>query len=259
MANAARVHAVENGKNISDHGMIAFGGAAPLHAARLCEKLNIGRCIIPEGAGVGSAIGFLRAPFGYEAVASQISALSDFDPARVNALLEGLKDTAEHFVLAAVPARSSASVAFMRYRGQGWEIPVELPDRAFTSEDRAMIRDAFRDRYAGFFGRAVDGPEIEFVTFSVKAQDRRPEAARIQLAETGTTRAPATTRKVFDPAAGRALDTAIFARDALSPGERIPGPAVIAEAETSTVVTSLFDAVIQPDRAILLLRKEAAS
>ncbi|WBU57254.1 hydantoinase/oxoprolinase family protein [Paracoccus sediminicola] len=260
MANAARVHAVENGKNISDHGMIAFGGAAPLHAARLCEKLNIGRCIIPEGAGVGSAIGFLRAPFGYEAVASQISALSDFDPARLNALLDGLKDTAEHFVRGGSSGEIEREiVAFMRYRGQGWEIPVELPDRAFTSEDRAMIRDAFRDRYAGFFGRAVDGPEIEFVTFSVKAQDRRPEAARIQLAETGTTRAPATTRKVFDPAAGRALDTAIFARDALSPGERIPGPAVIAEAETSTVVTSLFDAVIQPDRAILLLRKEAAS
>ena len=79
MANAARVHAVENGKNISDNMMVAFGGAAPLHAARLCEKLGIDQCLIPPGAGVGSAIGFLKAPFGYEALASRVIRLSAFD------------------------------------------------------------------------------------------------------------------------------------------------------------------------------------
>ncbi|WP_370269268.1 hydantoinase/oxoprolinase family protein, partial [Nioella sp.] len=67
MANAARVHAVENGEDLSTYTMIAFGGAAPLHAARLCEKLGIARCLVPVGAGVGSAIGFLRAPFCFEA------------------------------------------------------------------------------------------------------------------------------------------------------------------------------------------------
>ena len=82
MANAARVHAVENGKNISDNIMVAFGGAAPLHAARLCEKLGIDQCLVPPGAGVGSAIGFLKAPFGYEALASRIIGLSTFDAER---------------------------------------------------------------------------------------------------------------------------------------------------------------------------------
>ena len=68
MANAARVHAVENGEDLSDYTMIAFGGAAPLHAGRLCEKLGIHRCLVPTGAGVGSAIGFLQsAPFSFEA------------------------------------------------------------------------------------------------------------------------------------------------------------------------------------------------
>ncbi len=62
MANAARVHAVENGEDLADYTMIAFGGAAPLHAGRLCEKLGITRLLVPPGAGVGSAIGFLRAP-----------------------------------------------------------------------------------------------------------------------------------------------------------------------------------------------------
>ena len=67
MANAARVHAVENGEDLSEYTMIAFGGAAPLHAGRLCEKLGVERLIVPPGAGVGSAIGFLRAPFSFEA------------------------------------------------------------------------------------------------------------------------------------------------------------------------------------------------
>ncbi|WP_292153814.1 hydantoinase/oxoprolinase family protein, partial [Mesorhizobium sp.] len=89
---------VENGKNISDNLMIAFGGAAPLHAARLCEKLGIDQCIVPRGAGVGSAIGFLKAPFGYEALASKLTRLSRFQPAEVNALLADLKASAEGFV-----------------------------------------------------------------------------------------------------------------------------------------------------------------
>ena len=182
MANAARVHAVENGKNISDNVMIAFGGAAPLHAARLCEKLGIHQCLIPVGAGVGSAIGFLKAPFGYEAVASNILRLSAFNATAVNALVAELKATATGFVRAgtASPIHSEIT-AFMRYVGQGWEIPVTLPDRVFTDADAEMLRRSFCENYARFFGRAIaglDGLEIEIVTWSVKAQDPRAKPDR---------------------------------------------------------------------------------
>lgn len=260
MANAARVHAVENGKNISDRTMIAFGGAAPLHAARLCEKLGVERCLIPQGAGVGSAIGFLRAPFGYEAVGTQIAPLSSFDAARLNKMLDGLKDTAERFVRAGTDGQITREiVAFMRYQGQGWEIPVPLPDRHFADDDRPMIEDTFKQRYAQFFGRAVEGPEIEFVTFSVKAQDIRPDGARLSLIHDGTPVEAPSSREVFDPARGEMLETAIVARDTLRAGQRIIGPAVIVEQETSTIVTSLFDAVIQTDGAILMVRKGLAA
>jgi len=256
MANAARVHAVENGKNISDNIMIAFGGAAPLHAARLCEKLGVDQCLIPKGAGVGSAIGFLKAPFGYEALASNIMRLSKFDAGAVNAMLGGLKETAEGFVRAGTQGKIVCEVtAFMRYAGQGWEIPVALPDRAFTAADAGMIEAAFKDRYAQFFGRAVEGPEIEFVTWSVKAQDVRPEGERFTLETDGSAVCASTTRAVFDPASGKTLETAIVPRETLSPGARVAGPAVIVERETSTVVTSPFNAVIQIDGTILLVRK----
>ena len=71
MANAARVHAVERGKTLADRTLIAFGGAAPLHAARLAEKLGMDRIVVPPSAGVGSAVGFLRAPIAYEVVRSR--------------------------------------------------------------------------------------------------------------------------------------------------------------------------------------------
>ena len=149
MANAARVHAVENGRNISDHVMIAFGGAAPLHAARLCEKLGIEHCLIPPGAGVGSAIGFLRAPFGYETLASHMMRLPQFDSGVANALLDDLKSAVERFVTTGETGAIQTEVtAFMRYRGQGWDISVPLPNRRFGPNDGEHFETLFRGKYA---------------------------------------------------------------------------------------------------------------
>jgi N-methylhydantoinase A len=262
MANAARVHAVESGKNIADNMMVAFGGAAPLHAARLCEKLGIDRCLIPQGAGVGSAIGFLKAPFGYESLASRIIPLSAFDPAAFNALIADLKATAERFVRQGTAgAILSEITAFMRYRGQGWEIPVPLPDRPFVAGDGDLIRRWFLDAYARFFGRAIDGLsglEIEVVTLSVKSADERPAPERLALT-TGARAIEATERRaVFDPSAAKMLQTGIVARDSLASGDRLSGPVVIVERETSTVVTAPFDVVVQADGSLLMLRKESS-
>lgn len=262
MANAARVHAVENGKNISDNIMVAFGGAAPLHAARLCEKLGIDECLVPPGAGVGSAIGFLKAPFGYEALASRIIGLSSFDPTAVNALIADLKATAEGFVRQGTDGEILCEItAFMRYRGQGWEIPVPLPVRPFTDKEADLIREKFLEAYAQFFGRAIDGLsglEIEIVTVSVKAMDERPAPTPAQITRGTRSVRPDVTREVFDPDEARYLTTAIMSRDTLSPGDRVTGPAVIVERETSTVVTTPFDVVMQPDGSLLVLRKEIA-
>lgn len=263
MANAARVHAVENGKNISDNLMIAFGGAAPLHAARLCEKLGIERCLVPQGAGVGSAIGFLKAPFGYEALASRLVRLSRFDADEVNALLADLKGSAESFVRSGASGRILCEVtAFMRYAGQGWEIPVPLPDAPFGKGAVGYLEELFRTHYQRFFGRAIDGLgglEIEIVTWSVKATDERPATERHQLAADGRVVPASVSRAVFDPAAGSTQTYAIVERETLGAGDRITGPAVIVERETSTVVTTPFDAVIQSDGSILLIRKGGQS
>jgi N-methylhydantoinase A len=182
-----------------------------------------------------------------------------FDSGAMNSLLHDLTSTAERFVRAGTAGKILREItAFMRYRGQGWEIPVPLPDRTLMPDDAALIRDRFLAAYARFFGRAIDGLgglEIEIVTVSVKATDERPLPERIALTFGSRMAAPADIRIVFDPTAGEGIPTAIFAREKLAAGDRAEGPAVIVERETSTVVTSLFDAVAQHDGSLLLLRK----
>ena len=132
MANAARVHSVENGEDLSQFTMIAFGGAAPLHAGRLCEKLGVNRLIIPPGAGVGSAIGFLRAPFSFEANRSVYMSLANFDNERIKNIFLELQDEALKFVIDCDPSSEILSdfKVYMRYSGQGWEIPIVLTEAA---------------------------------------------------------------------------------------------------------------------------------
>ena len=261
MANAARVHAVENGKDISENVMIAFGGAAPLHAARLCEKLGVDRCLIPTGAGVGSAIGFLKAPFAYEALVSRLVRLGEFDADMVNSMLSRLRERAERFVRSGTDSPVTRDiVAFMRYQGQGWEIPVPLPDRALTRQDADLIRDRFRENYIEFFGSAIDGLdglEIEIVTWSMKVSDVRPEPGRRALLTRGNGMHDTGSREVFDAGSGRMRASRTVARELLAAGDLVPGPAVIVERETSTVITPSFDAVMQGDGSILLIRREA--
>ena len=98
MANAARVHAIESGKDARGRTLVAFGGAAPLHAARMAEKLGLDRVLVPSNAGVGSAVGFLRAPIAYEIVRSQLQRLDAFDADAANALLQAMRAEAEAIV-----------------------------------------------------------------------------------------------------------------------------------------------------------------
>ena len=121
MANAARVHAIESGKDLRPRTLIAFGGAAPLHAARVAEKLGIGRVLIPASAGVGSAVGLLRAPVAYEIVRGRLIRFGSFDAAAANRLLAEMRAEAETIVRRGAPAAdlTEQRSAFMRYRGQG--------------------------------------------------------------------------------------------------------------------------------------------
>jgi len=258
MANAARVHAVENGEDLAEYTMIAFGGAAPLHAARLCEKLDIRRCLVPAGAGVGSAIGFLRAPFSFEANRTVFMRLSAFDPAGVTALFAEMEREATAFVRS---CDADATIladhkVYMRYKGQGWEIPVPLTRAEATQPDAASFKASFERVYEALFGRTIEDLEIEIAVWSVNATTPKAEVDAAPAAPDGPEIAATGSRDLFDAVSGRVEQAKVCERGGFVPGGHIDGPALITEDETTIVVSGSRRAVMLSDGTIDLNLKE---
>ncbi|MDG1530383.1 MAG: hydantoinase/oxoprolinase family protein [Paracoccaceae bacterium] len=257
MANAARVHAVENGEDLSEYTMIAFGGAAPLHAARLCEKLGVDRLLVPEGAGVGSAIGFLRAPFSFEANRSVYMKLSDFDGDRIRSLLTDLKAEATGFVRTCdeVNPILSEFKVYMRYTGQGWEIPIELTEDQAMNPDVGTFEARFIEDYSKLFGRPVQGMDIEITVWSVNATTPPEKVARISETNGGDAAPISDTRPIFDAASAKYLDANVVNRLDMAVGARAAGPVAIVEDETTIIVPASRNAIRQPDGCIDVVTK----
>ncbi len=228
MANAARVHAVERGVAVTDHTLVAFGGAAPLHAARLAEKLGIKRIVIPADAGVGSAVGFLRAPAAYELVQSRYQRLDVFDADAMSALLDGMSAQARTQAEAAAGDRPlfEARQAFMRYAGQGHEIAVTLPNRPLEAGDVAMMREHFEEGYRKLFSRHIPGAVIEVLSWAVLVSTEQVQPARLGNAAAAAAPEPIGRRAVFDGKSARAIDIPStrarrWRRAPRSPGRRL--------------------------------------
>ena len=252
MANAARVHAVENGEELSEYTMIAFGGAAPLHAGRLCEKLGVRRLLVPPGAGVGSAIGFLRAPFSFEANRSVYMKLSDFDKQQIVDLLTQLRNEATGFVRTCDADAEILSdfKVYMRYSGQGWEIPITLTEAQAMNPDADTFLQLFEEDYSKLFGRPVQGMDVEITVWSVNATTPPEKVAGIEKAAAGEKAATDDRRAIFDPALGEAVEAGIVRRDTVKTGQTVDGPAAIVEDETTIIVPSSRRAIRQADGCI---------
>ena len=255
MANAARVHAVENGEDLAGYTMIAFGGAAPLHAGRLAQKLGIDRVLVPQGAGVGSAIGFLRAPFSFEATRSAYMRLGAFDAEAARDLLAALSDEAAGFVRSCDPEAAVGTEAkvFMRYVGQGWEIPVALSAEMAAAPTAAALLARFEADYARLFARTVEGLDVEVTVWAVNAATPPAPVERVAVTPPGAA-AEGADRTLFDPGLSRRTRAAEIARAALAVGARIAGPAAIVEDETTVIVPAGFAAVARPDGCLDLAR-----
>lgn len=257
MANAARVHAVENGEDLSEYTMIAFGGAAPLHAGRLCEKLGVDRLLVPKGAGVGSAIGFLRAPFSFEANRSVYMRLSAFDAPAIKTLLADLQAEATGFVRTcdAHALILSEYKVYMRYCGQGWEIPVSLTQAQAEAPDMESYKARFVEDYTRLFGRAVEGMDIEMTVWAVNATTPPADVAPVAEAASAGAAPVHATRRLFDPALSDFTQAGVILRDAMRTGATVQGPAAITEDETTIIVPSSRTATRQPDGCIDLRKK----
>jgi N-methylhydantoinase A len=257
MANAARVHAVERGRELTNRIIIAFGGAAPIHAARLAEKLDISTVIVPTGAGVGSAFGFLLAPIAYEVVRTRYTHLdAGLDFASLNELRAGMRSEAEAVVRLGAPDSPLIEgwTANMRYRGQGHELTVAIPAGELSTTSAAELEQLFIVDYAQQFGRRIPDLDVEVLSWSLRLAtvgapvEHCPPPPPDQVAK------PASHVDVIDPQTGKPELIALYDRSALTPGSTIPGPALIVEDETTTLVTKSFTARIDAFGSVVMTR-----
>jgi N-methylhydantoinase A len=259
MANAAREHVVECGKSLPGRTLVAFGGAAPLHAARIAAKLEIDRILIPAGAGVGSAIGFLRAPVAYEVTRSVYVRLSRFDATALNRSFAAMAEEAHAVVerAAAGRARTERRIAYMRYLGQGHEIPVPVPNAPLGTASAETLLRAYDAAYLAQYGRLMPGVDVECVACAVVVASAETAAPPDFAPQASAKPAPVAQRSLIDPLRGEAAAVPVFRRESLAPGAAIAGPALIEEDDTTTVVAAGFAAEIDRHGYIVLERKPA--
>ncbi len=264
MAAAARAHAVEWGTDAASRTLVAYGGAAPLHAAALAGKLKIDRIVVPSGAGVGSAIGFLLAPVAYEVVRSRYQRLSAFDPQAANAVMAEMREEAAAVVRAALPEADDAQGAlrelrraYMRYVGQGYEIAVPVPAVALTADHASELHRAFEAEYQRLYGRVIPHLDVEILSWTLTLAARDPDPPRALPVPAPQPVVVEQTCELVDPASRQKTEAAVYLRARLEPGHRAPGPALVVEAQTTTVVSAEFDFHVDA-RGYLVLERRAA-
>ena len=263
MSNAARVHAIESGVDIETYTIVAFGGAAPIHVARLAEKLNIQKIVIPPGAGVGSALGFLQAPVSYEVIRSYYQRLDDLDYHGINQLLHSMRKEATDVVEPGAQGQRTREIrtAFMRYIGQGHEVSVEIPvkleEAELDSQSSGRLTIAFETEYTRLYGRTIPSLEIEILTWSLLVSTKESDGLAINMS--AKSYAPDTTefRKLMDAESGEFNDAAVYDRLSLAPGAKIDGPAIVTESDTATVITRRFEGQVTDGGYMIFERKNS--
>jgi N-methylhydantoinase A len=240
MANAARAHLGERGKDPRRMPLYAFGGAGPVHGYRVAEILRLPALISPFGAGVGSTFGLLAAPLAFDFVRSAYSRLDELDWQFANGLLDEMSQEGRKVLESSGLSSTAISyqrTADMRYVGQGHEVSVNLPDGILSSENLSQIGLAFEETYKALYGRKGPDVPLEVINWRVVASGPVPEM-NFKLARDTSNRSDARkgSRSAYFPEQGRYVKTTVYDRYALMPGMKFAGPAIVEERESTLII-----------------------
>jgi len=240
MASAARVHIVEKGRDPRRYAMTAMGGAGPAHAARVARKLGVGEVIVPPASGAASALGFLVAPISFEQVRSLPCLVEEMDFEAVNHLLADLEKEGRRRLAEAGVASDEVTIACsadMRLLGQMHEIRVPLPSQPLGENNLPDILAKFAEIYTRLYTHLYDGAKIQALHWRVLCSGPAPKVdVSRQAGADQRTDACKGHRKAYFPDAGGFVETPIYDRYVLQPGQEIAGPAIVEERESTTVV-----------------------
>ncbi len=239
MANAARVHLAEHGRDPRRYTLLATGGAGPVHAYYVARKLGLRRLIVPPGAGVASALGLLVAPARVDRVATVARAVADIVWPELEALFTRLESEAAAVLAQTLPGRSGAAVqrlADIRYVGQASELVVPLPAGPYSAASRAALLEAFEASYVAAFTRTPPTSQVEIINVRVSASIPVETGARSTPKAEPRRNAVKGKRPVFFQELGAPHATTVYDRYALRPGLAFDGPAIVEERESTLVV-----------------------
>ncbi|HVO86989.1 MAG TPA: hydantoinase/oxoprolinase family protein [Casimicrobiaceae bacterium] len=256
VAKAFRVHASERGVDYRRCSMVVFGGSGPIHGSRIARKLRIPRVVCPAGAGVMSAFGLLASPIGFEQVQSLRVDLAALTERRfrdiVASLLDGVKAHVRESGVQEADCRVRLKVD-MRYIGQGYEVEVPLPS-VDAGEALAAMPEAFAREYAAVFGTSFSQWPVEVIAWKVDVTGPLPgEGSTYRLRDTASAgEALRGRRQAFFPESGGAIECPVYARPAMRAGDRVAGPALIEEAESTCVLVPGDHAHIDTARNLVI-------
>jgi N-methylhydantoinase A len=241
MANASRIHAVEKGIDPRRFSLVAFGGAGPVHAYQVAEKLRLETIIVPAGAGVCSAFGFLLAPMSFDLSRSYITRLEEVQWERLNSVYAELEAKGRELLLdAGVPPQEMRFIrsADMRYAGQGFEISISLPQGPYGPKQMAEFNRAFEKEYQDIYQRLCPEIPIEGVNWRMEATGPRPKIGAGTWWSKGASPGEALKgkRRVYLPGPGRYEEVPVYDRYRLPVGVKIDGPAIVEERESTVVM-----------------------
>lgn len=243
MTRAIRTVTVERGYDPRQFGLVAFGGAGPMHGARLADRLDIERVIVPRACGVLSAYGLLAADEKYDAAQTVRSPLDDIDLASVEHEFESLQEE----VLAGVTDDTATveRAADLRYTGQSFELTVPVGE----SFDPERIESRFHRAYETAYGYRLDDP-VELVTLRTTAVVERDS---LEVSYQSSDDARKGTREAFF--GEQFHETPVYARESLPPGRDIHGPSIVEQHESTVVVPPEWTGTVQPDGTIVLYQE----
>jgi N-methylhydantoinase A len=247
MANAARIHTLERGKDPHRFPVFAFGGAGPVHGFRIARALGSPALIVPFGAGVMSAIGLLTAPLAFDFVRSWPGQIDHLDWQKVHTLLSEMEAEGQALLEASgVPTEqiSHRREADVRYVGQGHEVRVPLPTGELDSSSTSTITTAFEEIYRHLYERLSQSVPLEIINWRVISSGPIPAVSLQVNQAVGTAfsnpaspvRPVQQRRKAYFPELGGYQDIPVYSRYNLVPGTSLPGPAIVEERESTMIV-----------------------
>src|SRR5258708_5619283 len=255
MANAARLHAVSKGRDVSRYSLLAFGGAGASHACRLAQKLGMTRVLFPAGAGVMSALGFLVAPTSYEVSQGRRAVLSHVDWSAIQSMYAEMRQRVSAFLVDAgvdaTVARYEPS-ALMAYVGQGYEVDVDLTWAHINGSDTEGLRTAFEKRYRDLYGQLNPEFQVQVITWRLIGKGPPPDVsfAPKQKRPNGNPRKG--TRQTYNPSSQDFVPSEVIDRYALAAGDEVAGPAVVEERESTVILPAYASGWIDDDLTLVL-------